>query len=192
MGESYLMLNVNDPKSRDVAEILSNSTAKKILGLLAEEELSESQLGERLKIPLNTIGYNIKKLKNSGLIEPARKFFWSVKGKKIIFYKVSNKKIVISPKESFKGLLPSLIVSAFLAFAIPYIVLYFNNRNSYYSETSSLMAESAQKAADMTLSSDNVNGFISIFDIQSQTIWFFFGAVVALCFFVGWNWKKIW
>jgi len=104
MAEKYIELNLNDEKAGKVAEILANKTAKKILGLLAEKELSETDISNELRIPLNTIGYNIKKLVEAGLIEKSKAFFWSVKGKKIPTYRLSNKKIIISTKNSFKSL----------------------------------------------------------------------------------------
>ncbi|MEK6885437.1 MAG: winged helix-turn-helix domain-containing protein [Nanoarchaeota archaeon] len=110
MVEKYIELNLNDEKSGKIAEILSNKTAKKILGLLAEKELSQGDIAKELKIQLNTIDYNIKKLVDSGLIEKTSNFFWSVKGKKIPTYKLANKRIIISTKNSFRGLTLSAII----------------------------------------------------------------------------------
>lgn len=98
MSEKYFNIDIDDPRAGAIAEVMSNKTAKKILSLIAEKELSESDIASELKLPLNTVGYNIDKLLKSGLIEKSKTFFWSVKGKKIPTYKLSNKKILISPK----------------------------------------------------------------------------------------------
>ncbi|MBI2631720.1 beta-propeller domain-containing protein [Candidatus Pacearchaeota archaeon] len=96
--EKYLNVDLNDPRSAAIAEVMTNKTCKKILDLIAEKEMSESDISSLLNIPLNTVGYNIKKLLDAGLIEKCKNFFWSVKGKKIPTYKLSNKKIIISPR----------------------------------------------------------------------------------------------
>jgi hypothetical protein len=43
---------------------------------------------------------------------------WSVKGKRIHKYKVSNRKIVISPKSRFKGVVPTVIITALISAGI--------------------------------------------------------------------------
>lgn len=110
MVETSLNIDLNDPRAAKIADVLSNKTCKKIISALSEEELTETDLAKKLKIPLNTVDYNVKKLVSAGLIE-STSHFWSVKGKKIPSYKLANKKIIISPKSlalqkySFFGLL---------------------------------------------------------------------------------------
>ncbi|MEK6934179.1 MAG: beta-propeller domain-containing protein [Nanoarchaeota archaeon] len=96
--EKYLNVDLNDPRSTAIAEVMTNKTCKKILELVTEKEMSESDIASSLNIPLNTVGYNIKKLLEAGLIEKSKVYFWSVKGKRIPTYRISNKKIIISPK----------------------------------------------------------------------------------------------
>ncbi len=109
MVENYISIDLNDPRLKSISEILSNPSCKKILNLLAEKELTETDIALELKTPLNTIDYNIKKLVQSGLIEKSS-HFWSVRGKKMPVYRVSNKKIVISPKKSLS--FSAMILSA--------------------------------------------------------------------------------
>ena len=82
MEDKYIMLNLDDDKTKKVAEVVSSSSCKKILNLLADKEASESDIAKELGIPVNTAEYNIKKLIESGLIESVN-HFWSVKGRKI-------------------------------------------------------------------------------------------------------------
>jgi len=93
------MISLEDEKSRKLGEAISNPTCKKIISLLAEKELSATEISREIKIPMNTLDYNLKKLISSGIIEKS-KHFWSVKGKKIPTYKVVNKVIVIQPKKT--------------------------------------------------------------------------------------------
>ena len=98
------MLDLNDPRAGEIAEAMANKTAKKVLALLAEKEMSGSEIASSLKIPLNTVGYNLKKLVSAGLVEKTKKIFWSSRGKKMEIYKLANKRIIISPKTIAKGI----------------------------------------------------------------------------------------
>ncbi len=106
-----LNIDLNDPRSADIAEILSNKTCRKILSLIAEKELTETEISSKLKIALNTVDYNIKKLVKAGLIE-STSHFWSVRGKKMPSYRVSERKIIISPKSFSSKVLTLPIVSS--------------------------------------------------------------------------------
>lgn len=99
MSDKYLNIDLNDPRASAIADVMGNKTAKRILDLIAEKEVSESDIAAQLKLPLNTVGYNIDKLLKAELIEKSKTFFWSVKGKKIPTYTLSNKKILISPRK---------------------------------------------------------------------------------------------
>ena len=69
MAEKIISIDLNDPRSAKIAEVIRNKTCKRILGLIAEKEVSESEISSELSLPMNTIGYNVKKLVDSGLIE---------------------------------------------------------------------------------------------------------------------------
>jgi len=112
------MFDIQDSRAEVIAEVLANKTCKKILSLLAEREMSESDVAKQLGLPANTTHYNMQKLVASGFVETASKFFWSSKGKRIVLYRLSNKKVVISPKTSFKGILPAFIVTGIAAIGI--------------------------------------------------------------------------
>jgi len=110
MAKKEINMDLDDPRIGKVAEIISNKTCKKILGVLAEEkEMSESEIASALGLPLNTVGYNVKKLVEAGLIEPVKGFLWSVKGKRIRKYRVANKRIVISPKMNINKIVAGFV-----------------------------------------------------------------------------------
>src|SRR3989344_3378514 len=120
MADKHIMLDLDDSRIADLADVISNKTSKKIISYLAENEASEAEIARDLKLPANTINYNIKKLVNVGLIESAKEHFWSVKGRKILKYKVANKKVVISQKSlsDVKSILGAFAVTAIGAFLI--------------------------------------------------------------------------
>ncbi|MAG07505.1 hypothetical protein CMI46_01695 [Candidatus Pacearchaeota archaeon] len=109
MNKKYISIDLDDPRIANLADVISNKTSKKIIDYLAEREASETEIARDLKLPANTVNYNVKKLLKAGLIEKSKDFWWSVKGRKIAQYRVANQKIVISPKSRSK------IVNGFLA-----------------------------------------------------------------------------
>jgi DNA-binding transcriptional ArsR family regulator len=165
------MISMEDEKSRHLADVLGNKTAKKILDLLAEKEMSENDISKELGIPINTAEYNLKKLINAGLIETSKAFFWSVKGKKIPVYKISNKYIVIMPKKKTKiaGLFATLIVSGLAAGAI----------RSY--EIMKSPAEDLVKTTAPMLESANI---AATANFGSIALWFFGGALFSLLIYL--------
>jgi DNA-binding transcriptional ArsR family regulator len=128
MVKKYISVDINDERMSKIAEILANKTAKKILNLLAEKELSESDIANELGIAINTVEYNLKKLMEAGLVEKATNYFWSTRGKRIVLYRASNKKIIISPKTKFGGLLASVIGGGFILGGLKIFVNYLGNQ----------------------------------------------------------------
>jgi DNA-binding transcriptional ArsR family regulator len=114
MTEKYISIDLNDPRMKDLSEILSNKSCKKILNLLAENEWTETEIARELKMPLNSVDYNIKKLAQAGLIESSN-HWWSVRGKKMHAYKVSDKKIIISPKKILSSFIIPVATTAIVA-----------------------------------------------------------------------------
>lgn len=161
--------------------------------MLAGRELSESELSKELGTPMNTIGYNIRKLEEAGLIDKVKGFLWSVKGKRIHKYKISNKRIVISPRTMIRGIVPSVLISGLLALSIK---LWIDGRiKEEY--TSSLEVESA-KSADAGLSSSiavaegmRFGNFTDVFIIaQNVWLWFLAGALSGILIYLIWNWVR--
>ena len=110
MRKSSISIDLGDPRTGFIAEALSNKTCVKILDLLATQELTATDIANKLSIPLNTTGYNLEKLITAGLVEKSSNFFWSVKGKKTPVYRVANKRIIISPKRIIGGVIPILLI----------------------------------------------------------------------------------
>ncbi len=124
MDDKFIMMGLDDERSKKVAEVLGNKTCKKILDYLADnKEASEKDIADALGIPINTAEYNLKKLLETGLVEKAKNFFWSKKGRKIDMYKIAKKHIVISPKSkptltALKTIIPVLMIIAFALIAV--------------------------------------------------------------------------
>lgn len=181
MGNKYLMLDLNDPRSSKVAEVIANKTCKKILGLLAERELSETDISRELTLPINTVGYNIKNLLEAGLIEKTSNFFWSTRGKKINLYRVSNKKIVISPRSSNSFFISAVLGG--LVLGLGKIGLNYLRFNS----TAKLMSGASDNSGSSLLSSTRIeealpataNKFIELNYFHNVWIWILVGLLLG-------------
>ena len=91
VNDKFVLVSMNDDRTKKIADVLGNKTCKKIIDYLADhEEMSAKDLSDGLKIPLNTLDYNMKKLLDSELVKKTKNFFWSKKGKKIVMYELST------------------------------------------------------------------------------------------------------
>ena len=184
-----ILIDINDPRTEKIAGVISNKTAKKILELIAEKELSQSEIASKLKIPQNTADYNIKNLEEAGFIEKSG-FLWSVKGKRMHKYKLSNKRIIISPKSLIKGIIPALLLSGVFALFLRFIAL---NNNSYNYDSAASSAASvaiAEKTAEIAVSQPNINVTASQLITSNAWAWFLLGALTSIFIFLLWNYIR--
>jgi DNA-binding transcriptional ArsR family regulator len=205
MTNNYIMLDVNDERASAVAEVLSNKTCKRVLSLLAEKEMSESEIAVKLEIPANTANYNVHKLIDAGLIEQTKGIFWSVKGKRVPTYRISNKKILISPKPMLKGILPAVIISGILTIGVK---IFFSGSSVLQSSAGAETINYAAKASEGVMAAaPSATGIAAerIADTASQAAsqtailagsspepwaWFLIGAWAALLIFVLMNMRR--
>lgn len=180
-----IMIDLEDPRTDKIADVISNKTSKKILSTLAEQELTETELSKNIGIPLNTIGYSIDKLEEVGLIEKAKDFLWSTKGKKIHKYKISNKRIVITPKSMLRGIIPSVITVALITLGIKIF-----NTSKVVTNDSTLASGGASEALKAVPAIPQYSGQIYQAVSSSSWAWFLLGALTALLILVLWNIKK--
>ena len=115
MKDKFLLVSLDDDQSKDLAQVLSNKTSRKILDLLAEKKATESAIAKKLGSPLSTVHYNLKQLVKAKLVE-VKEFHYSEKGKEVNHYSLANKTVIIAPKQSHAGLMEKLksLVPAFI------------------------------------------------------------------------------
>src|SRR3990167_2858573 len=146
MDDKFVLMGLDDERSKDIAEVLQNKTCRKILDFLSEnKEASEQDIAKELGIPINTTEYNLNKLIKAELVEKAKNFFWSVKGKKIDIYRLAKKHIVISPKpkrvdmKELRTILPLVLIAAAIIAIVALLIFPFNEiKNSYDSNETQL------------------------------------------------------
>ena len=119
MDDTQILVSLDDDRAKYIAEVISNKSCKKILNYLGQKEGTVSDVANDLKMPINTVDYNVKKLIRAGLIEKAS-HWWSVKGKKMPIYRVSNRKIVISPRSimNYSKYLFALVITGIIALGL--------------------------------------------------------------------------
>ena len=116
-SKNFLLLSMEDDKIKKVSNVISNDSCRKILDYLSSKEATESELAEKLQIPISTVHYNLQQLMETGLIS-AEEFHYSKKGKEVSHYKIANKYIIIAPKKTFgikeklKSILPVALIAA--------------------------------------------------------------------------------
>lgn len=191
MGEeNFILVSLDDSKSKEISEILGSKTCKKIINYLSEnKEASEKDLSMKLKLPINTIEYNLKKLISSGFIQKRKNFFWSKKGKKILMYELSNKSIVISHKKSnlekLKSIIPAFILTATGTFAV-WVYETINSQSNSVQDNS---------ASGLMYKATEISEYIPTWVTTPQPTpvwaWFLAGALLAILIISIINWRKL-
>lgn len=194
----YLLLDLNDARSKSLAEVLSSKKCKKIIEYLSEtKEASEKDLSDALKMPLNTLEYNLKKLIKAEMVEKNKNFFWSKKGKKIPMYSLSEKSIIIRPKSKkisskLKTILPVALLSLAGAFLIkttyPLIKKAKESVKSSSIERASDLVSISQESSVASTVSQTSEQIISTGNLLGAS--FLLGAIIALTVYIVLTWER--
>ncbi|MEK6841273.1 MAG: helix-turn-helix domain-containing protein [Nanoarchaeota archaeon] len=174
--EKYILVSLEEEKAKQLANIISNATSRKILDYLStKDEASETEIAKELNSPLSTIHYNLQQLKKNNLVE-VKHFMYSNKGKRVEFYRVVKKFIVIAPKYSqpglLKNILPLFLISALIGGLIQ---VFTNTKNMVFTDTLQ-KAASQEMAAPLAQVSPQVTNYYGL--------WFLFGAWFILIIYI--------
>ena len=97
MAKNFLLVSLEEKKAKKIAEVLNNSTSRKIIDHLAKKDSTESEISKDMDIPISTVHYNLKLLQEAGLVT-VEEFHYSQRGKEVNHYSLANKYIIIAPK----------------------------------------------------------------------------------------------
>ena len=175
--EKYILVSLEDEKSKKIAESISNKTARKILDYLSsKEDAGAEEISKALKVPLPTVDYNLKNLKSAGLIE-TKQFIWSQKGKRVILYKVAKKLIIIAPKFSdIKQELKNIISLIGLAGIVSIVIQYVTS-----SSVSSLsQAKTLGSSSELMMAAPSMGADYAIQQSPNYGLWFFLGSLFII------------
>lgn len=113
--QSFLLVSLQEDKAKKLAQAVSNESCRRVLDYLTEKGATETELSQKLQLPMSTVHYNLKQLVDAGLVS-ADEFHYSKKGKEVIHYKLANKYIIIAPKSTFgikeklRSILPVVLI----------------------------------------------------------------------------------
>lgn len=125
--QTFVLVSLEEDQAKQLAQVISNDTCRKILDQLAKNKATETELAEYVNIPLSTAHYNLSALVKAGLVV-AEEFHYSQKGREVNHYSLAHKYVIIAPssvssgiKEKLKSLLLSFCVVAFGGVAVQWI-----------------------------------------------------------------------
>ena len=207
-NKNFLLLSLEDEKTRKIANVVSNESCKKILDYLAEHEGTETEIAKKLNIPLSTVHYNLQQLVGTGLIA-AEEYHYSPKGKEVLHYKITNKYIIIAPKnvtglrQKLRRILPIGLITLGAAALVQLFSNYFSQSASSQNfmmaksaEIAEPMAEAAQKmsAPSLMQGAQNATTTITTKTVylvpENIALWFLLGAFFALGLYLLWGWIR--
>ena len=199
--EKFLLVSLNETKSKKLAQAISNDSCRKILDYLADKEGTESELASKLNIPISTVHYNLQQLIKGGLVV-VEEYHYSEKGKEINHYKLANKYIIIAPKstygikEKLKGILPVAVLAGIGAGLIQLFSRIGGSAKTFGVESAArdmaplaekTMAESAPVAAELVQEVAPVlvdKATTNSLFISNIAVWFFIGAISSILLYL--------
>jgi DNA-binding transcriptional ArsR family regulator len=192
--EKFVLVSLKENKAKQLAQVISNESCRKILDYLAEKEATETELAEKLEIPISTVHYNLKHLTDAGLVT-ADEFHYSEKGREINHYKLANKYVIIAPKsvfgikEKLKAVLPVGITVA----ATAGLINLFRGRTAAFGankiqEAVRTTAPEAEKVAATGLQ-DSAEAIVTeappiIGSMPNIALWFLIGGMFAIIIYI--------
>ena len=186
--KNFLLLSMEDEKIKKVSNVISNDSCRKILDYLSSKEATESELAEKLQIPISTVHYNLQQLMETGLIN-AEEFHYSKKGKEVSHYKIANKYIIIAPKKMFgikeklKSILPVALIAAGAAGVIQLISNYFTKTSVAQDFVAKSSVAERALEAPVALTQAAPPQTVSTI-LQNIALWFLAGALFALLIYL--------
>ena len=150
---NFLLVDLNEKKTKKLAETITSETSRKILNYLTEKEHdTEANIAKELGIPISTVHYHLQKLTEASLVI-IEEFHYSKKGREVNHYKLANKYIIIAPKkvsglrQALKNVLPIGLIVLGISAIIKFATSTFGRVGSFSAETLQNAAPIAEKAA---------------------------------------------
>ncbi len=187
--EKFVLVSLKENKAKKLAQVISNESCRKILDYLAEKEATETELAEKLEVPISTVHYNLKHLTSAGLVD-VDEFHYSQKGREVNHYKLANKYVIIAPKSTFgiKEKLKAILPVAFITVAAAGLLSLFTRRTAMFGSLKSAARETVMTAApeaEKTLADTVVaEAPPVIVSGPSIALWFLIGAVFAIVIYM--------
>ena len=183
--QNFLLVSLEEEQSKQLAEVLSNPTSRKIIDYLSEkEEATESEISKVLTVPLSTIHYNLQKLKEAQLVH-AEEFHYSKKGREVDHYKLANKYVIITPKpvKGIKSALRSILPVSLIVLGIAAIIELAQNFTQKAMGTSQELVRTVSTDS-IALEAQMADTAVQVSESTNTTVWFLVGAFTAILLFI--------
>ena len=177
---NFLLVDLNETRTKKLAETITSNTSRKILNHLTEKDDSEANIAKDLDIPISTVHYHLQKLQQAKLVI-AEEFHYSKKGREVNHYKLANKYIIIAPKkvsglkEKLKGILPVAAAALGISAVIKLVTKTSGTLPTAMAEAA-LAPEAPSMAADTTMMVVNQQPDIAF--------WFLAGSVATMILYL--------
>ncbi|MDO8656304.1 MAG: helix-turn-helix domain-containing protein [Nanoarchaeota archaeon] len=174
---NFLLVDLNEPKVKKLAETITSETSRKILNHLAEKEDTEQNISKVLAMPISTVHYHLQKLQEAELVK-VDEYHYSPKGREVNHYKLANKYIIIAPqkvaglREKLKGILPVGLIILGVSAVIEFVSRYPFQGPPEYARGYMAADSLAMEVAPAVSSEPNI------------TLWFLMGGLGALGLYV--------
>lgn len=187
MNDIKVAVSLEDDEAGQIASAIGNKTSRNILNFLTDKESTESEIASGLKLNLNTVEYNLKKLIKVGLIEKSKNFLWSSKGRRIEKYSVARRSIIISAREKKINTLPVIfagIIGIFLIYTFIFSGNFFKVSDKPFQIKAGVplpqIAEFVRSGQSVDLSEYK----------YPVWVWVLLGVWLSLVGFIVWNLRK--
>ncbi|MBU0666117.1 MAG: helix-turn-helix domain-containing protein [Nanoarchaeota archaeon] len=205
--EAFLLVSLSEEKTKHLAQIVSNETARKILDFLTEKDATETEIAKELEIPISTVHYNLQQLVKGKLVI-VEEFHYSEKGKEVNHYKLANKYIIIAPKstwglrEKLRKILPVAGLTLGISAIIQIINMFFKSAGSFaadFAPASKMLgtnaASMAEEAAINTIAARSADTVVQTISTQTPlwqhaALWFLIGGFAAILIYLLIDWIK--
>lgn len=179
---NFLLVDLNEAKTKKLAETITSDTSRKILNYLTEKEGAESVIAKELDLPLPTVHYHLQKLQEAGLVT-VEEFHYSTKGREVNHYKLANKYIIIAPKKvtGLKQKLRGILPVALIILGISALWSFFSVNRTSMVATKSM---AAQQLAMPMLEQNIVMVQPPVYADQYSVLWFLAGGLFTLVTYV--------
>lgn len=183
--DKFLLINLNEDKTKKISEIISSNTSRKILDYLAEKEDTEQKIAKELELPISTVHYHLQKLVEGGLVV-VDEFHYSKKGREVNHYKLANKYIIITPKpvsglkQKLKGILPVAGIVLGISAVIKLVNLLTKKTQPVFASRMDAIAESAPAMAKAGVAQE-----LPVISSQPDlALWFLIGGLASLLIYL--------
>lgn len=192
---NFLLVDLNESKTKKLAETITSDTSRKILNYLTEKEDTEQNISSVLGLPISTVHYHLQKLLEANLVK-VEEFHYSQKGREVNHYKLANKYIIIAPgkvsglREKLKGILPVALVIV----GVGVVMQLLSSQRFFAAKTA--MVETAAESAPKLMAGDLINAAPQAVAEVYQIPWsaygwgFVAGGISAILIYLVIEWIK--